>query len=358
MDKRLAAELLKARTAVKNKYDTLKSDIAAAQLDVQQKFKPISEPLKELVTQLKTENLLIKEEPFHLTTPKTPQRGPKPLFSSTPIGFPITPKRSQVSQQPTILQPPVDYVDTQVVAEAGFDEDDGEAVDVSLTTLKRELEAAGTTAEFENFLKQFQGLAKIFVEGIFRDTNNEYEHHYGVRFNPVNSKFEVGDSELNFAEQDLVITRPSGETFTYVGTPGLYELLFKKHPVGDFTEKDQKQYVDLLRRTNAIRRHYNADSPLLGTGKKYSQIIKPLLMKQPGLEGRRPRTLSSAKKTGSGVAVLKLNNKKVEFVPWKDPNVLVNRLRTLLSSKSAGHTGHNNEIVYIIEELREAKIIK
>lgn len=42
---------------------------------------------------------------------------------------------------------------------------------------------------------------------------------------------------------------------------------------------------------------------------------------------------------------------------WNDPNELVDRLRLLISSKSAGHTGHNNEIISIIEELREANII-
>lgn len=43
---------------------------------------------------------------------------------------------------------------------------------------------------------------------------------------------------------------------------------------------------------------------------------------------------------------------------WNDPNELVDRLRLLIASKSAGHSGHNNEIISIIEELREHKIIE
>lgn len=43
---------------------------------------------------------------------------------------------------------------------------------------------------------------------------------------------------------------------------------------------------------------------------------------------------------------------------WDDPNELVDRLRLLASSASAGHTGHNNEIISIIEELREANLIE
>jgi hypothetical protein len=43
---------------------------------------------------------------------------------------------------------------------------------------------------------------------------------------------------------------------------------------------------------------------------------------------------------------------------WNDPNELVNRLRLLVASASAGHTGHNNEILAIIEELRHTNLIE
>lgn len=43
---------------------------------------------------------------------------------------------------------------------------------------------------------------------------------------------------------------------------------------------------------------------------------------------------------------------------WDDANELVDRLRLLVSSTSAGHTGHSNEIISIIEELREANLIE
>lgn len=84
----------------------------------------------------------------------------------------------------------------------------------------------------------------------------------------------------------------------------------------------------------------------------------PLTFRKPTPPITRQRAKSVSKKKGGGVQMLRLNNKQLEFVPWKDPNKLVNWLRTLLGSKSAGHTGHNNEIIYIIDELRAAKIIK
>ncbi|KAF2885806.1 hypothetical protein ILUMI_20367, partial [Ignelater luminosus] len=54
-----------------------------------------------------------------------------------------------------------------------------------------------------------------------------------------------------------------------------------------------------------------------------------------------------------------VNNKLVDFVYWDNPNELVNRLRLLNASQAAGHNNHTNEIVSIIEELKECdKIAK
>ena len=52
-----------------------------------------------------------------------------------------------------------------------------------------------------------------------------------------------------------------------------------------------------------------------------------------------------------------LTDNKIDYVHWNDPNELVDRLRLLNASRQAGHTVHDNEILSIIEELREAGII-
>ena len=43
----------------------------------------------------------------------------------------------------------------------------------------------------------------------------------------------------------------------------------------------------------------------------------------------------------------------IDYVYWHDPNELVDRLGLLVASRAAGHTGHDNEIASIVEELRE-----
>lgn len=77
----------------------------------------------------------------------------------------------------------------------------------------------------------------------------------------------------------------------------------------------------------------------------------------------RPSSTTTNKnlKRGNGMiptnAMQHSNNEYISYTYWDDPNELVNRLRLLVASKSAGHSGHTNEIMSIIEELREAGII-
>lgn len=65
---------------------------------------------------------------------------------------------------------------------------------------------------------------------------------------------------------------------------------------------------------------------------------------------------ASKKKHGSGMISTEMmcydRNKRASYMYWDDPNELVDRLRSPHSQP-----GHTNEIVSIIEELREADII-
>ena len=52
-----------------------------------------------------------------------------------------------------------------------------------------------------------------------------------------------------------------------------------------------------------------------------------------------------------------LSDNKIEYVHWNDPNELVDCLRLLEASCRAGNNAHDNEILSVIEELREAGFI-
>ena len=89
-------------------------------------------------------------------------------------------------------------------------------------------------------------------------------------------------------------------------------------------------------------------------------IIGPLFVKRSSTKSRsKSMSLDKTDNTSQykGEGFMDLNLEKPNFIYWDDPNELVNRLRLLISSTMAGHSGHNNEISSIIEELREANII-
>jgi len=50
-----------------------------------------------------------------------------------------------------------------------------------------------------------------------------------------------------------------------------------------------------------------------------------------------------------------LNDNAIDYVHWKDSNELMDRLRLLASR--AGNNAHVNEMLSIIEKLREADLI-
>ena len=52
-----------------------------------------------------------------------------------------------------------------------------------------------------------------------------------------------------------------------------------------------------------------------------------------------------------------LNDNAIDYVHWDDPNELMDRLRLLDASHRAGNNAHDNEMLSIIEELREAALI-
>ena len=63
----------------------------------------------------------------------------------------------------------------------------------------------------------------------------------------------------------------------------------------------------------------------------------------------------SKSKTGQGL--YKNTLPRTQLVYYDDPNELVTRLQLLTSSQNAGNTSVNNEIIAVLEELRERKLI-
>ena len=144
----------------------------------------------------------------------------------------------------------------------------------------------------------------------------------------------LGNKEINFNEDNIL----SFEGNSYSLTPGLEELIFSKNPKL-YTPQDLITYKQILIQTSV---HLTADGDRIKKGgSKYKNIIEKLFPS-----------------AGAGMKYGGLKLQKHNLVFWDDPNELIERLRLLLASQTAGNNSVSKEILSIFEELYEAGLIK
>lgn len=334
MDAQVAGQLIAARKSLRKKLRALKSDITSSQLKFEQQFKPLTQPINQLLSEIKQEDKTIEKEDANKQE-RSFTRG-VPLMS--------TPKPPPQLHTPTILE-------DVFMSEPRQKEEEM----VSNQELYESIQNLTKGAAFKEFLEQYPPLPRQYIEEMISDTGDMFDHRYGVRWDPVLNKFHIGNSEVDFVD-DFVIVKG----VKYRQTPGLFELLFKKDPIG-YKESDLSAYRDILERTAAAHKNYDPDQQISGNvGIKYKKVIQNL--RNPKLRPRsgslqhvqRPRS-GSLQHEGRALKTLDVDGKQ-DF-NWKDSNALVNRLRLLIRSQQTGNTGHNIEISHIISELKKAMII-
>lgn len=291
-------DLIQTRNEIRKKYLDLKRGDIDQMVAREKAFKPIIDPLKEI----------LQNEEDHVFSPK---------INSTPL------KRHNSD----IIPPPAPK---KLIRKNSFHS-------IPLNELK-ENDATGNAEDHFDLSPESSFLTKNYTS-LFQDKvgniagqymklylgeNPDLDPVYGIR-RELNEDgqflFKIGDSDLDVEHNDIKI----GDRW-YEGTPGLFELMVKKHPV-NYASTDLKTYYEILLKTNAHRLGYMPGNQIRGNrGFKYRNIIKPLI----------------EQKRGSS------------YKYWNDPNELVDRLRLLIASKEAGNSTHNNEIISIIEELTEA----
>lgn len=306
MEKNIKIELMKSVNSIKNKIKQMKDQEHSMNLSIDKMLKPVTDPLKTLVDSNKTiektqnlENTHSNFEDMELSDINT--------SSSTKFEECYNPEPNSV----------------QFVKKS------------PQTELLEDLE--------------------ISLEG--HDIHDIYEGvniPFGIR--SANKKLLMGNSIVSFSKidsvnDDNVILIKIGDK-TYNLTPGLKELLLRRKPdLKLISSKDKLVYKDMLHYTNAHKRDFNPNGQIRGDkGIKYREIIRPLFSE----------SLNSniVTKFGGRLPTLKKYKNNTDLVYWDDPNELVDRLQLLIASQDAGNTNHDNEILSIIEELKEADIIK
>lgn len=164
----------------------------------------------------------------------------------------------------------------------------------------------------------------------------DFDNKYGPYFSADDKVWKIGSSPFTMNNQNIFINDK-----VYKLTDGLKLLIFLKEPNLQLcNNSDISDYLEIVRGSNVMHRNYDETQQIAGNKSFKYKLIK---------------NISKSIHTGSGL--MEFSTNKTDYVYWDDPNELVDRLKLLFASQQAGHNNHNNEIISIIEELREAKII-
>lgn len=333
MSEEITKDLIQTRNEIRKKYLALKRGTIDQTLEQEKTFKPLIDPLKELIHEKKKTKSRPSLSDAHTSTPskiikKEIKETPKIEFS--PI---------QSSYRPSKIKKRIEndqlYQTAEESSRLNFDEEEEGEDNVANNTFLPEPTDFILSPEPSSLMPTLErGYTSLFQDKLghiggkymklYLSENPELDHVYGIRREQNeegNFQFRIGDSEVEVDKNDIKV----GDKW-YQGTPGLFELMVKKQP-SDYTREDLKTYKEIIIKTNTHRVGNLPHNQIKGSrGQKYREIIKPLIEEKEG----------------------------ASYKYWNDPNELVERLKLLVASSEAGHNSHNNEIVSIIEELKES----
>lgn len=315
MEEKIKKQLIQSVNSIKSKIKQMKYEQDQTDFTMNKLLKPVADPVKQLVIDLADNSRNSgKGESKRKSRKKEEENNAANVTSSS-----IKLNSSTASSEDF-------YTDI---------EDDNEDCDKESENDERTL---------------LTSLSKDDVLNMFEDLNVPY----GVR--NIGTDLLMGNSKVVFSKgTDSTykdITFIDIDNKRYELTPGLRELLLCKKPdLSLVDERDKIIYKDMLIATNAHKRNFQPDGQTQGgKSSKYTEIIEPLFSLSS--------TSASQVKHGSSIPQFKKYRANTDLVYWDDPNELIDRLKILVASKSAGNNNHNNEILSIIEELKEAGIIK
>ena len=205
-----------------------------------------------------------------------------------------------------------------------------ELIDEAVEESKDNISKILDTSVYNKYLEDFHELPRYYIDGLLHDKTREFDNRTGIRHDSFQEKYFIGSSEVTFEGANVIINNNK-----YIGTPGLYELLFKNQP-NNYSKEDLKNYKNILDISNAHRRNFKPNEQILGTrSTKYNGIIAPLYFDS---------AFQTPKNKRLGKEFFKdLNNNSINYIYWDDPNKLVKRLKLLVLSETAGNQSHNNE---------------
>lgn len=303
-EKKVKLQLIKTVNNIKKKFQHLHKQRQDMNDSLSLQYKPILEPMRDIIAN--TSNI----------------KGDKNHFSSNQ-------NESNEKHETHLNNEYQKYnSDAEPLSSSHMTDDDSETEETPHTD---PLQSSSHEPEIETF--SLEDYKKFFG-------TKEHDKKYGVYFSKLLNSLMIGRTKVSFNARKIIIGK---KRFTL--TKGLLNLLFLHKPE-PYTHEDILQYKEIISITNIHKKYYDTSSTLKSdaNNSKFKNIIAPLFARQgASIQTNFMRVYE---------------NSEIDYKYWDNPNELVDRLRLLIASQSAGHTGHNNEIIAIIEELKEANIIK
>lgn len=304
-ERNVKRKLVEVTKAIRKKMRNIRSNVNESEDVFQKTFKPIIEPLTEVATAVKAEK------------------------SKPPVKRELT--RKIELQRETLQTAKQKLESTPYIKREDNDDDDDDE-------------------RFFDIEESIHSKASEYL-GKLRETPQLYDTQYGPRFE--DGKVKIGNAEVKFDMKSITLLREGSVIGQFEISPELLHVLFTNTNPVNISLPTKKVYAQILDVTNAIRKKYEATSGIQGTRSiKYTAFIKPILDEYILLSSA---TTPSRPRRGEGIN--KYLTPQVQYRWWDSPKELVDRLRLLWASRQAGNNSHHNEIVAILEELREAGVI-
>lgn len=320
--------------SIRKKSRNLKVGIQEREKYLETTFKPLVTPLQEISRKLETNNQRNIVSKKYL--PIDINNGREEGNSST-----------EADENTNSLSERDEYVGEEEELEEDDDEEDsgsesgvtdqsepkkGKTCDMNVETISREDGSENNTSILATNIGQKGLLTRKYILKMLQGPPSKRKCHvYGARVE--NNNIKIGDSVISIDDSDNLTIKGK----TYPGSPGLFELIFKATPI-KYTPKDFNNFKRIVKATNAHKKNYTTLAPIYrNKSTKYKNIIEKLFP---------PRGV----KSGQGMSMK--NMYETNIIYYSDVNKLVNRLRLLHEATLAGHTGVDNEIVALTQELR------
>lgn len=317
-EKSVLLQLSKAREAVRKKFMLLKQDKMGVEQSLNETFKPIVTPLKELVM---------------INNKNSDVLPPPPVVSM---------KREIKTRMERTIKPRKRDSTSNNNSSSSDDEFNSLLDNTAINNaLHSAIQSTPTSKKNQSPQRMQFSFANKYIE-MLRKADSKIDGLYGP-YMSTDGAIMIGSKDMEFNNNDIIIDGKK-----YPMTEGLLELLFMKSPNSKSGRiLDLDNYKEIMETSNAHKKGYKSDEDIRRhNSNKFKHIILPMFGGKKGGDGLLPPPYKIARKDTT-----------FDYVYWDDPNELVDRLRLLLAEKSAGNSNHSNEIQSIIEELREAGII-